>query len=86
MLCVSVLKKINKKEKEKKKTRVELGINQGFTVHGFGSKTNKNWIHTKIDFQNWNWNSRKKKRMGLESIFPSPFMCGIGTEIILIYF
>ncbi len=29
---------------------------------------------------------QEKKRMGLESIFPSPFMCGIGTEIILIYF
>jgi hypothetical protein len=51
LVCVSVLKKINKKEKEKKKTRVELGINQEL-VHGFGSKTNKNWIHTKIDFQN----------------------------------
>jgi hypothetical protein len=27
-----------------------------------------------------------QKRMGLETIFPSSFMCGIGTEMILIYF
>jgi hypothetical protein len=29
---------------------------------------------------------QEKKRMGLETIFPSPFMCGIGTKMILIYF
>jgi hypothetical protein len=29
---------------------------------------------------------QEKKRMGLQTIFPSPFMCGIGTEMILIYF
>jgi hypothetical protein len=28
---------------------------------------------------------QEKKRMGLETIFPSPFMCGIGTKMILIY-
>jgi hypothetical protein len=29
---------------------------------------------------------QENKRMGLETIFPSPFMHGIGTGMILIYF
>jgi hypothetical protein len=29
---------------------------------------------------------KKKERMGLETIFPTPFTCGIGIEMILIYF